>query len=285
MWLRKGLLGLGPIVLLAGCIQVTFNSEVEPGSSEIPVALSTPVPSALSTVPATATSDPLAPTTRPTKTPKPSKPPQTPSPSSAVSTEGACGDPTYVLIGYRWSRPFVWAFQGHSVPEQYDSNEVLEVLQRSFENITEARNDCGLPDRVSATSSYTGTTFVSPCGETGDGYNAVGFGEMPEGVSEDTIALTCPYGDTTADEVYEVDVIMSRDVPWALSVDGCRGFEEILEATMTHEVGHVFGLDHVSERRHGDLTMSPRSNGSCSNAETSLGLGDILGLEELYGTP
>ena len=199
-----------------------------------------------------------------------------------MSTEGACGDPTYALIGYRWSQPFVWTFQQHSVPEQYNATDVLEVLQRSFDNITEVRNDCGLPDRVSATARYTGTTFADPCGETGDGYNTVGFGEMPEDVSEDTIALTCPYGDTTGDEVSEVDVIISRDVEWALSEDECRGFEEILEATMTHEVGHVFGLDHVSERRHGDLTMSPLSNGPCSNDETSLGLGDILGLEELY---
>ena len=55
-----------------------------------------------------------------------------------------------------------------------------------------------------------------------------------------------------------------------------------LEATMTHEAGHVFGLGHIGERRHGRLTMSPFLNGPCENSEATLGLGDVRGLEALY---
>jgi hypothetical protein len=77
-------------------------------------------------------------------------------------------------------------------------------------------------------------------------------------------------------------MLINSDIDWALSEESCRRGEELLEATITHEFGHIFGLSHVSERTHGDLTMSPTSNGPCVADEITLGLGDVLGLEELY---
>jgi hypothetical protein len=77
-------------------------------------------------------------------------------------------------------------------------------------------------------------------------------------------------------------MVINSAIPWALSGEACDWHTELLEPTTTHEFGHAFGLSHVSERLHGALTMSPMSNGPCATDETSLGLGDILGLEELY---
>lgn len=186
------------------------------------------------------------------------------------------------MSGYVWSGDFVWFFQQSSTPDRYNSNDVLAVIESGFENITSASNDCGLPDRVSAIASYSGASLGKPCSDFGDGLNLVGFGDMPEDLAEGTIAYTCPYEAESENDVVEIDVVINPDVEWALSLDDCRGQEEMLEATITHEVGHVFGLAHVNERRHGDLTMSTSSNGPCHNEESSLGLGDILGLEELY---
>ena len=48
-----------------------------------------------------------------------------------------------------------------------------------------------------------------------------------------------------------------------------------------HELGHVFGLNHVSESGHPNLTMSTAAR-DCSNAPLSLGLGDVRALRQLY---
>jgi hypothetical protein len=55
-----------------------------------------------------------------------------------------------------------------------------------------------------------------------------------------------------------------------------------LEAVMTHERGHTFGLNHVSESGHGNLTMSTQINGPCQLTERTLGWGDVLGLDNKY---
>jgi hypothetical protein len=202
-------------------------------------------------------------------------------PGGPTSTKGACGDPAFEVSGYRWESPFEWVFNESSVPSDYDADDVLDVLTRSVENITNARNDCGLPDKVDATATYEGTTTRAPCEtDTSDGYNTVGFAELPDDVEPDTLAFACPYA--AGGEMVEVDILINSAIPWALSEQTCKRYEELLEATMTHEFGHVFGLSHVSERTHGDLTMSPTSNGPCDAEEITLGLGDVLGLQELY---
>ena len=205
---------------------------------------------------------------------------RTPRPSG----EGACGDPTYNLEDFKWEGTFKWYFNADSTPEQYDRDAVLAVLERSVNNIATAFNDCGLPDNVDIEAIYKGHTREAPCGEEGTyGLNVIGFvARIPDSLSANTIAYTCPYEDNVTSEYVEADIAINQDVEWAVSVEDCEGFEELLEATVTHEVGHVFGLGHVNERRHGDLTMSTRSNGPCTEDEITLGLGDVLALEELY---
>jgi hypothetical protein len=61
----------------------------------------------------------------------------------------------------------------------------------------------------------------------------------------------------------------------------CKGKYDV-ESTVAHERGHTFGLGHVPESGHGNLTMSDRSNGPCQLSERSLGRGDVRGLGEKY---
>ena len=275
-----GLLIAAAAMVLTGCVgigSVVAPLQPTPTPFRPPVVTSRPITPG---PPASATPTPTAaPSGQPTTRPGSSRPPQ-------PSTEGACGDSAYTLAEYKWEGVYKWYFNEESTPEQYDPDAVLLVLQRSVNNITTAYNDCGLPDNVDIEAIYKGPTREPPCGEEGTyGLNVVGFAEIPDRLGANTIAYTCPYENNSTGEYVEADIAISQDVDWAMSLDDCEGFEELLEATMTHEVGHVFGLGHVNERRHGDLTMSTRSNGPCTDDEISLGLGDVLALEELYRTP
>jgi hypothetical protein len=72
----------------------------------------------------------------------------------------------------------------------------------------------------------------------------------------------------------------STEYTWAVNLDGCVAKYSVQDVA-THEFGHTYGLNDVSETLHPALTMSVVML-PCQNAETTLGLGDVKGLEALY---
>jgi hypothetical protein len=219
----------------------------------------------------------------------PADPPLVPPPPwdatalSAVEPRGSpeCNDRAHSFTDGRWQTSYSWRFRGSSTPDGITRAGAARALQAAMTNITEAHNDCGLEDRVSAEAFYFGSTNRRPgvtasggCGQR-DEYNVVGFGRVPNGIA----GLTCVW--VAGDRILEADVRLDAGTRWATSLATCH-LESMLEAVATHEFGHVFGLGHVSEGRHGRLTMSTRLDGLCNNQESLLGLGDIRGLEALY---
>lgn len=187
-----------------------------------------------------------------------------------------CNDRAFKTLGAKQSGTYKWSFKSSSTPSALSKSSVASVLQKSFSNVTGANNDCGRSDKISATHQYLGTTSRSPnCGSR-DGHNVVGFAKLNFGV----LAVTCYWINNGT--IVEADMKITTGESWALSLSSCHGDMPLLESTITHEAGHVFGLDHVGEKRHGRLTMSPFLDGPCENNEATLGLGDMLGLESMY---
>jgi hypothetical protein len=207
--------------------------------------------------------------------------PDTPSEPTAHAP-GACDDDAYSTIAGPWTKTLKWWYKASSTPGYLTTAGVVDKLKDSFLNMTDAHNGCGLPDNVGATASYQGTTTSSVgvnkrgrCAAS-DGRNVIAFGNLPPGI----LAVTCVRANSN-NHIVEADIRINTDFDWELSPANCF-YEELLEPTMTHEIGHAFGLGHVGEKKHGRLTMSTTSDGPCSNNESSLGWGDVRGMHHLY---
>jgi hypothetical protein len=104
----------------------------------------------------------------------------------------------------------------------------------------------------------------------------VGFGTPPSGY----LGMTCWW--TMSGIIFESDMRLNKAYYhfYVNKPSSCSNRYSI-EAVVTHEFGHAFGLAHVSETYHPSLTMSTVIR-SCQASESTLGLGDVRGLNALY---
>ncbi|HEY3211230.1 MAG TPA: matrixin family metalloprotease [Actinomycetota bacterium] len=205
-----------------------------------------------------------------------------PSGEGGSEVQSACSDGAYVLNGHRWSKQYNWRFQASSRPNGFSASGTADAFRRAALNIVRGDNNCGLPDAISASQWYRGTTSRAPNISSGagclgrDGYNVVGFGTLPSGY----LGMTCWW--TYNGRIVETDVKLNKAYyRWYINRPSGCSYKWSIEAAATHEFGHAFGLGHVSEAQHPSLTMSPVIK-ACQESEKTLGLGDVVGLKALY---
>lgn len=198
-----------------------------------------------------------------------------------------CSDSTYEFdpAAYKVQGTFAYYFIADTRPSGLLTSRTETALKDSISNWASARNNCGLKDDISISSSYKGhrdggadITNTGEC-KTSDGVSEIAFGTLPSGY----VALTCVWFRIVGQPPYPVesaDIRLNKSKGWWNKVSGCKS-RYIVETALTHEVGHVLGLSHhkkVTESGHGNLSISPLIDGYCQESETTLGKGDVVGL-------
>ncbi|QIN79020.1 matrixin family metalloprotease [Rubrobacter marinus] len=199
-----------------------------------------------------------------------------------------CSDRAFTPLSYRVEPGLSYYFNRATTPSEITRTAAEAAVRRATTNVANTRNACRLGDRVSVGMAYAGaTTAVAGVSASGtcaanDGKSIVSFGTLSSGA----LAVTCTnylVGGGGPDRVTASDIRINTGPRWttAPTARSCKNSYD-LESVLTHERGHTFGLSHVSEGSHGNLTMSTRSNGPCQASERTLGRGDVLGLDAKY---
>jgi hypothetical protein len=208
-----------------------------------------------------------------------------------AGSPAACNDSKYNYLGggsspsFTWQSRFDWYFKADSVPGDVNTDNARQAVRNATSHITGADNPCGLTDNVTATALFQADTVRGtnistgdpPACETNDFYSVTMYGDL----SDTWLSATCTWVSGSA--AVESDTKLNgADYYWYAVLSPSCTNRWSTESVATHERGFTFGLGRVSEATHGNLTMSTKINGVCQDAERSLGLGDVRGLESMY---
>lgn len=206
--------------------------------------------------------------------------------AAAGRSPDECRDTAYQNNDWRVVESLGYRINHNSIPPELSRVTAEAAIRRAGSNVTGTDNGCKMGDRVPAELNYNGDSEAQAIGPygcvRGDGTNVVSFGDLEGGV----LARTCIYFDVQdgPNRVTGSDIQVNKtDFRWTTRprARSCKGHYD-LEAVLTHERGHTFGLGHVLEKSHRHMTMSTYINGACQMAERSLGRGDVRGLDRKY---
>ncbi|NEA30239.1 matrixin family metalloprotease [Streptomyces sp. SID13031] len=218
---------------------------------------------------------------------------------------GACDRDTYELRDYKWRSPWLFRTTWGTKLATNRQSDFDAAVRRSLANMTQGKNTCGLRGKNGASGALLGHTarqgnFLYADGQTTcgkrDRHSVIDEGDLPGGSFEATLAWTCTWSETRhgVTRAVEADIRMnSADYEWtydpandpkcipALPPEKDRWRYDV-ESVLTHEMGHVYGLVNLSAVEDLNLTMYPGVR-RCTGHMRTLGSGDVLGMQALYG--
>ena len=159
-----------------------------------------------------------------------------------------------------------------------EGSDVVGATRRALARWSEAAN-------IQFIETSSDAVSISPSGE-GDRVNLITVADVPENraafASADRTGRTRVFYEPASGTIIEADVVINPATQF--STDGTPGTYD-LEATLTHEIGHVLGLEHSNEA---SAAMQPRqgTNGLYEQAALSprtLSDDDRAGVRALYG--
>jgi len=186
-------------------------------------------------------------------------------------TDNSMSNPDYKLLPFHW----------YTTAEYWiNPNNNYNFLGTAVEAAIKAAADAWDSETSFQVFSYKGTT--DRVAGVNDGFNVVSWGEYSQ---SNAIAVTFIWytrtciGGRIRMAIVETDTLLNVYFEWSLT--GENGKMDV-QNIMTHEFGHWCGLDDLYKDRDYWLTMY----GYASFGEIykrTLGLGDILGLQKVYG--
>jgi matrixin len=214
-------------------------------------------------------------------------------PGEKVGSPSGCNDATEPPVYAVESDPRLWFFNRASAPTDLAGfTDAETAIRYGTTNILTENNNCGFSDAMNGSAKYLGNTSkraeMDAQGNcqgflARDGANVVDFGDLPVNGTVITLGTACVWYYSAIGEISEADVRLNKvDAKWTTSPGTNCSNRYDVESVATHEVGHAYGMDHVSESTHANLTMSTNINGPCELSERTLGWGSWSILSTYY---
>jgi hypothetical protein len=203
--------------------------------------------------------------------------------SSRAGSRPACQDRTFHLEHHKWKSALRYRVNLSKMPRHYHKKIVSRQIKVANQNMRKGRNTCGRPRLATPASHYLGHTSKRPniraagptCGKP-NSQNVVGFGNLPGGL----LGWTC-FWYYSSGRIAGADILLDTGANMTTHLPKRCADKWDFEGVVTHEWGHAYGLAHTGSG-HAHLTMQ-HLLAPCSAYARTLGLGDWLGMNKMYG--